>query len=710
MTMVPAFAGESIQVGDDTHAISIECNRFRFHLASMDGKVLAPAHKSSGLLINGQPVVSVEKANAENEFELTTASGAKAAVAITLVDGLVAIVVTPATKTRNTVCLQLGGMPVAHGLGDAGGWNETFNLVSEETREFKIVNNGGSNRWASSFVIFPPNRIAGVTLGSDETSVIVAPDAYSMEVSKAGSVTFHYLLGDMEEIYERYLALRTQAGYPNIKPKFRLFELGWETWASLGWRANAATVQEELSRLLSLGFPIRWAVTGSGFWIEGGTTTSFGQFGEKFPDPESFKKWLHDHNIKWMIGLRTNFVPSGGPFTPESNKRNRNLKGDLYIGNPLSAELAERGYLLEDDKGKPLLVTSPNFPQVPCYLLDGRNKQAARWYADKYKLWGVDGIKEDTMMKCNVGIFDGPISEIANDGALVMARCGSFSAPGTLLRINDTKGAVEMGGRIPINYLQYAACGAPNLYSDTIGFKDNRESVENIRHGWLMACTAGLAIGPFDWKDPELVEAFERMIQFHYQIAPTKYDAATKSYLTGYPYTMTPLSIAYPDDIKAAKTSTFEWMIGESLLAAPLVKNVRSNKLDVYLPDGVWFEYDTGNKHRGPKTLTEFPMPIDKTPCFVGGKGVVVTRAADNAPLIAKVYPTTGSDTSFTFNHPDGESLSWITVLYRNEEPSVRDITDDRVSPSVLCEESEAVSFAVVPGHHYRVTLARDAL
>ena len=118
----------------------------------------------------------------------------------------------------------------------------------------RIVNNGGSNRWASSFVIFPQNRMAGVALGSDETSVIVGPDAYSMKVSKAGPVTFHYLLGDMPTIYKRYLALRTQAGYPNIKPKFRLFELGWETWASLGWRANAATVQEELSRLLSLGF------------------------------------------------------------------------------------------------------------------------------------------------------------------------------------------------------------------------------------------------------------------------------------------------------------------------------------------------------------------------------------------------------------------------------------------------------------------------
>lgn len=710
VTMASVFAGEAILVKNDRHAVTFDSKSFRFHFTSVDGKAIAPAHKSSGLLINGQPVVSVAKGTSENEFTVATASGVEAAVAIALVEGLVTVVVTPETDTQNTVCLQLGGMPVAHGLGDAGGWNETFNLVGEKASEFRIVNNGGGNRWASSFVIFPQNQMAGVTLGSDETSVVVGPDAYSMKVSKAGPVKFHYFLGDMPTIYKRYLALKTQAGYPNIKPKFRLFELGWETWASLGWRANATTVQSELSRLLSLGFPIRWAVTGSGFWIEGGTTTNFGQFGEKFPDPESFKKWLHDHNIKWMIGLRTNFVPSGGPFTPESNKRNRNLKGNFYTGNPLSEELVERGYLLKDPKGEPLQVTSPNFPQVPCYLLDGRNREAARWYADQYKLWGVDGIKEDTMMHCNFGIFDGPIGTIANDGALVMARCGSFSAPGTLLRINDTKGAVEMGTRIPINYLQYAACGAPNTYSDTIGFKDNHENVENLRHGWLMACTAGLAIGPFNWETPELVEAFKRMITFHYQIAPTKYDAATKSYLTGYPYTMTPLSIAYPDDKKAATTPSFEWMISDSLLAAPLVKNCRSNKLDVYLPEGVWFDYDTGKKYQGPTTLTDFFMPIDKTPCFVGGAGIVVTRESDAAPLTAKVYPIVRDDTVFTFNHPDGESQSLITIVQRKDDPMVRDITAGRDCTFVMCKESGAVSFTILPGHHYRLSMAPDSL
>jgi hypothetical protein len=701
--MAEAFAGEAISIQDGKHAIGIEPQGFRFHFAGADGKVLAPAHTGAGMLINGKPVVSVQQAGTRNTLKVSTAAGISADASVTLADGVATITVTPAMETEHTVRLQLGGMPLAHGLGDAGGWNDTFNLVGETAKNFKIINNGGSHRWASSFAIFPHNNLAGVALGSDKQSVSIGADEYSMEVTRSGPIVFHYFLGDMPSIYKRYLDIRLQAGYPNVKPKFRLFELGWESWAALGWQTDMHTVQNAIEKLQDAGFPVRWAVTGSGFWEQGGTTTSFGQFGEKFSDPQSFKKWLNDRNVKWMIGLRTNFVPSGGPYSPASARRDRNLNASAYAGNPLSDLLIEKGYFLTDSKGEPVKVTSGVFPQVPCYLLDGRKSGAATWFADQYKKWGVDGIKEDTMMNTNIGIFDGPISAIAKDGGLVMARCGSFSSAGTLLRINDTGGARDMGKRIPINYLQYAACAAPNPYSDTIGFKDNQETAENLRHGWLMSCTAGLAIGPFNWKTPQMVKAFKRMIMFHYEIAPTKYDAAMKSYQTGYPYTMIPLSIAYPDDKVAAETPSFQWMIGESLLAAPLVKNVNTGKLDVYLPEGTWFDYDTGKKYQGPTTLQAFSMPIDKTPCFVGGKGIIVVRSADDTPLTVKIYPIARENTKFTFNHPDGVSQSMISIGKWKDTPVVKDMTDKHAIPVVLCEESGAVSFEIRPNHHYQL-------
>ena len=51
----------------------------------------------------------------------------------------------------------------------------------------------------------------------------------------------------------------------------------------------------------------------------------------------------------------------------------------------------------------------------------------------------MDGIKEDTMMDIDslIDIYNFPITAIAQDDGLVMARNGSFVASGTLQRIND---------------------------------------------------------------------------------------------------------------------------------------------------------------------------------------------------------------------------------------------------------------------------------
>ena len=85
-----------------------------------------------------------------------------------------------------------------------------------------------------------------------------------------------------------------------------------------------------------------------------------------------------------------------------------------------------------------------------------------------------------------------------------------------------------------------------------------------------------------------------------------------KSYLTGYPATMVPLGIAYPDDPQATEPPNFQWMIGDSLLCAPLLKNHSSGKMDLYLPEGIWFDYDTGEKPHRPQAAQGLPHAGDQ--------------------------------------------------------------------------------------------------
>ena len=131
----------------------------------------------------------------------------------------------------------------------------------------------------------------------------------------------------------------------------------------------------------------------------------------------------------------------------------------------------------------------------------------------------------------------------------------------------------------------------------------------SIRHTWLLSLTAGLAVGayPEKWAEDKQ-RAFKKAIDFHHSIAPYMYSAALEGYYSGFPYTLTPLSIAFPKDSIASKIENFEWMIGESILATPLLENHELGKMDVYLPKGSWYDYENGKKYQGPLILKDFEM------------------------------------------------------------------------------------------------------
>ncbi|MET2985611.1 TIM-barrel domain-containing protein [Aureibaculum conchae] len=707
---------KAIYIGDDNHVIKINPSTFQFQFENTNGDILASAVDSSGLLINGYPIISsfiIDRNKSENVvlFDVANSKGETAKVTVSFKAGIAKFTVKPNTNLDTNISLRLGGMPVAHGLGDAGAFRESFNLLENKNKSYNIINDGGGQRWASSFVVFPKNNLAGVFFDRGEKNVTLDEKEYTMNISKTGAASFYYFIGDLKSIYKNYKQVREEKGYADVKPKSRLFELGWESWDALGWNTNQKTVQEILQHFRDNDYPIKWAVTGSGFWDQGGTTTSFGRWGKKFPKPKLLKDWMHANDMKWMIGLRTNFIPEGGPYFPKTKKRDKNLKVDSFYGNELTTEAKKNKFLVLDSRGDIVEKTSRVFPIVPSNLLDGDMPGAAKWYQQQYAKWGIDGIKEDTMMQLDslTGIFNKPIVEIADKGGWVMARNGEFTAPGTLLRINDT-GVNDITKRIPISYMQYAASGFPNVYSDVAGVHNmhNVNDVDrNIRHTWLLSLTAGIAVGAYPKNWPKEKKAlFKKAIDVHYKLTPYMYSAALEGYHSGFPTTLTPLTIAYPDVTNVASIPNYQWMIGESILATPLLKNHKSGKMDVYLPKGVWFDYETGEKYEGNQTLKGFEIPLDKTPIFIGGKGVIVERTADGKPLKAKVYPVSNTSVTYTFTYPDGESISTITnngSWASKDKLKVKDITENKDVAFDYEVVSGYASFEIKPNHNYKI-------
>lgn len=698
-----------IVIADNAYNLQVNTSNFLIWFSDDKGDIVVPMAETSGLYLNDSPVLKTKVLkNSEHSilFRVVNAEDETARVSISFLDGISKITVEPENDQINKVSLRFGGMPVAHGLGDAGAFEKSFNLIEPGKKTFNMANNGSTIRWLSTFIIFPKNNFAGVFFDRGKKSVTLGEETYQLNTEIKGKSTFYFFLGDNKDIYANYKKIRNEVGFEDIKPKSRLFELGWESWDALGWNTNQFTVREVLQKFHNEGYPIRWAVTGSGFWEKGGITTNFGKWGNSFPDAKAFKSWMNDNDIKWMIGLRTNFVPDGGPYIPLSDERDHNLTVNSYNGNPLSNEGLKNNYFLKDENGVPLRFTSKYFPQVPCYMLDGNQPGAALWFQQHYTLWDVDGIKEDTMMpvEYETSIFNKPKAKIASEGGLVMARNGEFVAPGTLMRINDTR-VYQMEDRIPNNYLQYAASGAPNVYSDVVGtfnMRNLREIEANIRHAWLLSLTAGMAVGVYPEKWPvDKQELYKKAVNFHYSLVPYLYSAAMKSYETGFPYTLTPLSIAFANDNDAYNFDDFQWLIGESVLATPLLKNYKVGKRDVYLPAGVWYDWETGNRFSGPITIKDYKIPLQNTPCFVGGNGIVVLRKINSDDLICRVYDVGKEVVSDFYTLSEGNKYS-INVL-NTAFDTLKVVEAETGNPVAFYKGNNYIEFPIVEGSNYDI-------
>jgi alpha-glucosidase (family GH31 glycosyl hydrolase) len=676
---VDAVPAETTTVAAREHIEKIVSKNYNLHITipgfrvgvTTSKGVALPADTMSGLSFLGAPMVSSEKLRQvgnTTSYKVTNQKGDTALVEVVAKAHTIEIDVALEKGKSGEIRLRTATPGAAYGLGDRGGYEPNANLASiQKTYEMRPQGTRGASRirWTSSFLIFPEQGVAGAFFQRRNGTVDIGPEYYQMTNKSAASQKFYYYIGSMEEIYAAYRQTRIAEGFPGVPPKMDGFELGFETWDLLKWKTSDATVRKAIDGFLKRGYPIRWAVTGSGFWQAAGTTTSFGLYDyTKFPDsdgknPPDLGDWLASKKIRWMIGQRTNFIPLGGPFTDKSPGESGARTFDT---SPYTQEGLDKNYFLREENGELYTETSKIFPTVDCYILDGNIPGAAAWFKKLYDQWGVDGVKEDTMLfPADHTTFNATMRALAEDGNLVMARHGAYSSPGTLTRINDTHGRKNMSLRAPINYLQFAASAAPNVYSDTVGFKHMEDFKSAMRIAWMQALTAGMAVSDSPWNSKwskKNEAAFKKSIDFHYALGPYLYSCAVDSHITGYPHTMTPMPIAYPDDARtqnlaSEKHRQFQWMIGPSLLAAPLLhdKYNETSRMDIYLPAGKWIDLETGDTHYGPTMLKDFDMPIDKTPVFVGGKGVYVSRVDETSPLKAVVYPVANGGSSYTFHH-----------------------------------------------------------
>lgn len=151
------------------------------------------------------------------------------------------------------------------------------------------------------------------------------------------------------------------------------------------------------------------------------------------------------------------------------------------------------------------------------------------------------------------------------------------------------------------------------------------------------------------WQFGEEVTAINRKyIELHYKFLPYLYDLCYEQTKTGLPI-LRPLAMHYQQDRETWECND-EYMVGSKILAAPVVQQGAAARM-VYLPEGVWVDYWTGER--------------------IAGKRYVIKEAAlDVCPLYIKagsILPAYGKMQSI-----DPENIDTLVLEYYPEKKTGR--------------------------------------
>ena len=705
---VPAAEPEVLTAG--TTRLTVGGEPLRIAL-ERDGTVVAAGHAAGGLLM-GDPekletvslVSSGYNRQGHRVLAVRTASGKTATVTVALTPNQADVTVRPAEPMA--VLLRLAGMSPGFGLADhAVTHREAFDTDITGYRNDSFLSGQGITRLVSNFAIYPKQKFAFLVWEPGVKMVRSTAEECAQGSRRVEpEVRFSLMTGTPAEIYRQFLESRNLFGYPVMKPKYEFFGVGWEAFGALAWDTNHKTVTENVDQYLAAGYPLKWMVVGSGFWPREDKrfheTTSFGLYDKSlYPDPRAFIAHFHARGLKYFQGLRTTFI-TDGPFSRE--------------GLRLSAFVEENG--------QPRVMQF-GWPKSPIYFLDWRKPQAVAWFTDLAHKWtgyGVDGFKEDVYGFGKYGLGDDKLdplnAALMREGLYIMGRNAYLASPADLHRINDFN-YNQNQDRGPVNALAAAYAGFPLVYPDIVGgtfgeghfdLKVTPRMRTYMKRNAMWAAlhpSMSMGQGPWTFGDPEVERVMLAAAKLHDRLQPYIYSQAVRFYLDGYPWSMTPLPVAFPGDAQVygrenERVRGYEWMIGDALLAAPLYGNDYETvqTRDVYLPKGEWMEYDTGARHQGPVMLKNYALPADRTPLFVGGSGVVVEK--DGGRLAARVYPLV-KEAEVEFHHPDGLSRSVIRVKVADWKKAQVRTAPGRAVAAVW--QRHALQFAIAAGEDYEV-------
>jgi alpha-D-xyloside xylohydrolase len=457
-------------------------------------------------------------------------------------------------------------------------------------------------------------------------------------------------------------------------------------WAYGYWQSKLGYVsQTELlgiaAKYRSLQIPLDNIVLDAG-WEE----TGFGsrEFNKQFPDPRGMIQTLHDEHVHIMVSVWPLFQPGSANF-------DEMLKQGLFVTggvNPLPSYLpGARLYDAFNPKARGVywaqIKKSLFDAGVDAFWLD--STEPADLYAEEHgpMLAGAKTALGNGSKYANIyplmttqSIYDGQRAVTDQKRVFMLTRSAfaGMQRNAAAAWSGDTATNFDTFKRqIPAG-LNYSMTGLPYWTTDIGGFVggDTRDpAYRELFVRWFQYgsfCPVFRAHGTRKNNENELWsygEEAQKVLtlydQLRYRLLPYTYTLAAKTTFDGYT-PMRALAFDFREDSKALDIND-EFMLGPSLLAAP-VTEAGSAERRVYLPKGAdWYDFWTGERAAGAQTVTR-ATPLAVMPLYVRAGSILplgpeqqYSDQHPDGPLELRVYP--GADADFSLYEDDGTTYDY---------------------------------------------------
>ncbi|WP_187263097.1 glycoside hydrolase family 31 protein [Pontibacter beigongshangensis] len=208
---------------------------------------------------------------------------------------------------------------------------------------------------------------------------------------------------------------------------------------------------------------------------------------------------------------------------------------------------------------------------------------------------------------------------------------------------------------------------------------------------------------PWNYGDEALAN-FTKYDKLRYRLIPYIYSSAFKTYQTGVPL-MRALVMENQHDVNTYAVDD-QYMFGDNMLICPVTTKEAKTRV-VYLPEGEWVEYWTGERFTGKKHYNVV-APLDQLPIFVKAGAIIPMQDEVQyddrkawGDITFDIFP--GGKSSFDLYEDDG-----LSEEYKQGNFSITTVSAETVANGTTIKVGAAAGKHQVPTRNYILKIHQD--